>query len=106
MPKYLFQVSYTQEGVKGLRSVGGSKRRDVVAEVAESAGGRLEIFYFAFGERDAFAILDLPDNECATAVALTVNASGGAKLQTVVLLTAEEVDAAAERSVGYLPPNG
>ena len=49
-------------------------------------------------------IVDLPDNESATAVALTVNAAGGATVRTVVLLTPEEVDAAAKRSVDYRPP--
>jgi hypothetical protein len=37
-------------------------------------------------------------------VALTVNAGGGASVRTVVLLTPEEVDAAAKRSVDYRPP--
>jgi len=106
MAKFLFEVSYTLEGIQGVRNAGGSKRRDAVAQVAASAGGRLEAFYFAFGDRDAFAILELPDSESATAVALTVNASGGATTRTVVLLTAEEVDAAAERSIEYLPPGG
>ena len=104
MPKYLFEVSYTLDGVKGVRSEGGTGRRDAVVEVAESVGGTLESFYFAFGERDAYVILDLPDNESATAVALTVNAAGGAAVKTVVLLTPEEVDAAAKRSVDYRPP--
>ena len=72
--------------------------------VAESVGGRLERFHLAFGERDAFVIVDPPDNESATAVALTVNAAGGATVKTVVLLTPEEVDAAAQRSVDYVPP--
>jgi uncharacterized protein with GYD domain len=49
-------------------------------------------------------IVDAPENESATAVALTVNAAGGATVKTVVLLTPEEVDAAAKRSVEYRPP--
>jgi uncharacterized protein with GYD domain len=106
MAKFLFEVSYTLEGIQGVRNAGGSKRRDAVAQVAASAGGRLEAFYFAFGDRDAFAIIELPDSESATAVALTVNASGGATMRTVVLLTPEEVDAAAERSIDYLAPGG
>ena len=104
MPKFLIEASYTQEGVKGVQSAGGSSRRDAVAEVAESVGGRLESFYFAFGERDAYVIADLPDNESAAAVALAVNAAGGATARTVVLLTPEEIDAAAKRSVDYRPP--
>jgi uncharacterized protein with GYD domain len=104
MPKFLFEASYTMEGVKGVQSAGGSSRRDAVAKVAESVGGQLEAFYFAFGETDAYVIVDAPDNESATAVALTVNAAGGATVKTIVLLTPEEVDAAAKRSVEYRPP--
>ena len=104
MPKFLIEASYTLDGVKGLQSAGGSSRREAVAQVAESVGGQLEAFYFAFGDRDAYVIVDLPDNESAAAVALTVNAAGGATVKTVVLLTPEEVDAAAKRSVEYRPP--
>ena len=104
MPKYLFEASYTPEGVKGVQSAGGTSRSDAVAKVAESVGGKLESFYFAFGDRDAYVVVDLPDNESAAAVALTVNAAGGAATRTVVLLTPEEVDAAAKRSVDYRPP--
>ena len=104
MPKFLFEASYTLDGVKGVQSAGGSSRRDAVAAVAQSVGGTLESFHFAFGDRDALVIVDLPDNESAAAVALTVNASGGASVRTVVLLTPEEVDGAAKRSVDYRPP--
>jgi uncharacterized protein with GYD domain len=104
MPKYLIEASYTLEGVKGVQSAGGSSRRDAIAKVAESVGGRLESFYFAFGDSDVYTVVDLPDNESATAVALTVNASGAVTVRTTVLLTPEEVDAAAKRSVEYRPP--
>ncbi|MEK6228372.1 MAG: GYD domain-containing protein [Actinomycetota bacterium] len=104
MPRFLFEASYTLDGVKGVQSAGGTSRRDAVAQVAESVGGTLEGFYFAFGDRDAYVICDLPDNESAAAVALTVNAAGGATVKTVVLLSPDEVDAAAKRSVDYRPP--
>ena len=104
MPKYLLEASYTLEGIKGVQKAGGSSRREAVAQVAKSVGGELECFYFAFGDRDAYVICDLPDNESATAVALTVNAAGGATVRTVTLVTPEEVDAAAQRSVDYRPP--
>jgi len=106
MPKFMFEASYTQEGAKGVQSAGGSSRRDAVEQVAKSVGGKLESFHFAFGESDAYVIVDLPDNESATAVALTVNAAGAAVVKTVVLLTPEEVDAASKRSADYRPPGG
>jgi uncharacterized protein with GYD domain len=104
MPKYLIQASYTQEGVKGLQSGGGSSRRDAIAALTESVGGSLESLYFAFGDSDVYVVVDLPDNQSATAVALTVNATGAVTLKTTVLLTPEEVDAAAKQSVDYQPP--
>jgi uncharacterized protein with GYD domain len=104
MPKFMIEASYTLEGARGVQSAGGSSRRDAVAKVAESVGGRLESFHFAFGKRDAVIIVDLPDNEGAAAVALAVNAAGGATARTTVLLTPEQMDDAAKRSVDYRAP--
>jgi uncharacterized protein with GYD domain len=104
MPRFLFEASYTVEGVQGLRRQGGSGRREAVARAARSVGGRLEQFYFAFGDQDAFAVAELPDNQSAAAFALAVGEAGGARVRTVVLLTPEEVDAAAKHSVEYQPP--
>jgi uncharacterized protein with GYD domain len=104
MPKYLIEASYTQDGVKGVQSAGGTSRRDAIAQLAESMGGRMESFYFAFGDHDVYTVIELPDNESATAIALTVNASGGATVRTTVLVTPEEVDSAAKASVDYRPP--
>jgi uncharacterized protein with GYD domain len=106
MPKYLFEASYTTEGVKGVASKGGSARRDALKHLFEASGGTMEGFYFAFGDSDVYVFGDLPDNEAATAIALTVNQTGGATVKTVVLITPEEVDAAAKASVEYTPPGG
>lgn len=104
MPKYLFRINYTAEGTKGLIRDGGSKRRAVAQSAAESVGGKVESFYFAFGDTDAFVVADVPDAASASAIALTVSASGGATAQTTVLLTPEEVDTAAKKSPMYSAP--
>ncbi len=106
MPKFLIQASYTADGLKGLLAKGGSSRRDVVKAMAETMGGSLESFHFAFGDADAYVILDMPDNTSTAAAAMTVGASGVVSAKTVVLLTPEEVDEAAEKSVDYTPPGG
>jgi len=104
MPKYMFRVTYTAEGAKGLIQDGGSKRRAVAQRAAESVGGKVECCYFAFGDTDAFIIADLPDAASAAALALTVSASGGVGVKTTVLMTPEEVDTAAKKSPLYTPP--
>jgi uncharacterized protein with GYD domain len=104
MPKYLFEGSYTVEGAKGLIKDGGSKRRAAVDALAKSMGGRVEAFYFAYGKTDVFVVVDLPDSVSATAVALSVGASGAVRLRTTVLVTPEEVDQAVKKTVQYRAP--
>ena len=104
MPKYLIQASYVGEGLKGLLKEGGSGRRAAVETVVKGMGGTLETFYYAFGEDDVFGIVDFPDSETAAAFALAVNASGVVKARTTVLMTPEEVDEAAKKTVDYRPP--
>jgi uncharacterized protein with GYD domain len=104
MPKYLIQGSYTSEGIQGVLQGGGSARRAAAQRAIESVEGRLEALYFAFGDDDVFAIVDVPDTVSAIAAAMTINASGTIRTKTTVLLTPEEVDQAARKRVSYSPP--
>jgi uncharacterized protein with GYD domain len=104
MPKYLFEASYTADGAKGLLKDGGSKRRAAVETLVKGLGGRLEAFYFAYGDADAFVIVDLPDSASATAVSLTVAASGAVRVKTIVLIAPEDVDLAARKTIPYRAP--
>lgn len=104
MPKYLVMASYTAEGARGVLKDGGTKRRQAAEAALRSAGGRMEAFYFAFGENDAYVIIDAPDNATVAAASLAISASGAVHTRTVVLLTAEDLDQAAKKSVTYTPP--
>ena len=104
MPKYLSRTSYTAEGLKGLLKEGGTKRKQAMERLAESLGGKLEAFYYAFGDDDLFAIWDMPDNVTVAAVSIMVNASGVGNAKVTVLLTPEDVDKAVKTSVDFRPP--
>ncbi len=104
MAKYLLQASYTTDGLKGILKDGGSKRRAAAEETVKGLGGKVEAFYFAFGDADAFVIVDVPDNVSATAASLAVNASGAVRVKTTVLITPEEMDQATKKTVTYRPP--
>ena len=104
MPKYLIMASYTAEGVRGLLKDGGTKRRQAAEAALKSVGGRVESFYFAFGEHDAYVVVDAPDNAALAAASLAINATGAVQTRTVVLLTPEEIDQATKKSAAYQPP--
>lgn len=106
MPKYMFEARYTAEGAKGLVGEGGSSRRAAVEKAIAGLGGRLEAFYFGFGEIDAYVIADLPDNVAAAAIGLAVAQSGGAATRTVVLMSPEDIDQAVKKVPAYRPPGG
>src|SRR5438128_12215585 len=101
MAKYLIQANYVGEGIKGLLKEGGSSRRKVVDDLLGSVGGKAESFYFAFGDTDAFVIVDVPDNVTAAAVALTVGASGVVNLSAPVLMTPQQLEQATKKSAAY-----
>jgi len=104
MAKYLFEVNYTLDGIKGVKAKGATARLAAAKEAVASAGGSIDAYYFAFGGTDVYAIVDLPDNVAAASLSLTMAAAGGLTAKTVVLLTPEEIDEAVGKSVTYSPP--
>jgi uncharacterized protein with GYD domain len=104
MPKYLISASYSAEGLKGLQKDKASGRRRAVGEAIEAVGGKLEAYYFALGQDDVYAIVDLPDNVTAAALGVAVSAGGLVRTRTTALLTVDETDRALEKSVSYRGP--
>jgi uncharacterized protein with GYD domain len=107
MAKYLIEAAYSQSGLKAVIKDGGTGRRAVVEAAVKALGGHLDMFYYAFGTSDIYAVVDAPDNITAAAFALAVGGTGvAAHLKTIVLLTPDEVDEAAKKSAssGYRPP--
>src|SRR5579859_5681409 len=104
MAKYLLEARYTAEGAKGLAREGGTGRRAAASKAVEGLGGKIEAFYYAFGDVDAYIIFDVPDNVSAAALALAVGQSGGINTKTVVLITPEEMDQAGKKAVDFRPP--
>lgn len=104
MPKFMIKVSYTAEGTRGLLKEGGTGRRAAVQKVMDSIGGKIETFYYAYGEDDAYVIVDVPDTKSGLAVSLAVNASGAVRASTIPLITPEELDAACKASLPYRAP--
>jgi uncharacterized protein with GYD domain len=104
MPKYMARANYLGDGIKGLMTEGGTKRREAVQKSLESVGATLESFHYAFGDTDVFGIADFPDQASAAAWSLMVNSSGAVSLHLVPLMTPEDLDAAASKTATYRAP--
>lgn len=104
MPTYLWQVTYTAEGAKGLLSDGGSARRDAIVAMVESVGGTVESVHFALGGHDLYVLGEVPDEIAAATLELRTIASGAARSKPIELLTPEQVDEASRRDASYRAP--
>ena len=104
MPKSMVKASYTTEGVRGLLKEGGTGRSNAVRQLVENLGGKVEAFYFAYGEDDVYVIIDFPDETTAIALSLAINASGAVRITTIPLITPAELDAATKAAVPYRAP--
>ena len=105
MPKYLVQAAMTREGINNvLTKAKGTGVRDAVIKFAESAGGKIEAFYFCFGQYDAIAIAEYPDNASAVAVSVAASGAGTVHLTMTALVTPAEMDQAVAKSATLAVP--
>ena len=104
MKKYLIKGAYNSDGMKGLMSEGGTGRKNAIEKMLGAIGGKVEAFYYAFGEADVYLIVDLPDEIVAAAVGLRVNAAGLVRISMTSLISPEDIDAASGKSVNYRAP--
>ena len=104
MAKFLVRANYNANGTKGLMKDGGSSRKAAVEKAASALGGKVEAFYYAFGDADVYVICDFPDTASGLALSMAVNSSGLTTCSMVPLLTPEDVDAACKKTVNYRAP--
>jgi uncharacterized protein with GYD domain len=107
MPLYLGRFNYTPDAIKALMSQ--PQDRSVAAqEVAESLGGKLLGFWYAFGEFDGVFLMEAPDNASAAALAMATGGGGAlSNVETTVLLDMDEAQDAMRKAAAatYRPPS-
>ena len=98
MPLYLGRFSYTTDAMKALLDQ-PQDRSAAAREVAESLGGKLLGFWFAFGAFDGVFLMEAPDNASAAALAMAVGAGGAlSEVETTVLLDMDEAQDAMRKA--------
>lgn len=106
MAKYLVLFGLTGETMKRFVAK-PSDRAAVVQQLAESAGGSLESYYWMLGQYDGAGVFVLPDSHTMAAVSLAATSSGAfTRFETHELIESSDLTAIAERAKGisYQPP--
>ena len=106
MPLYLGRFGYTTDAMKALLDQ-PQDRSAAAREVAESLGGKLLGFWYAFGAFDGVFLMEAPDNASAAALAMAVGAGGAlSEVETTVLLDMDEAQDAMRKAAAatYRPP--
>jgi uncharacterized protein with GYD domain len=98
--KYLVRAVLTPEGLKNLQKQPPTALKAGVAKFVESVGGKLEFWFFDYGESTAYSVIDYPDEIAAATAHLSANAAGYARVTIRPLLAAEDMD----KAVAKMPP--
>ena len=81
MQKYITLVSFTEEGIKNLKST--CKRAEVFAEKAKKKGVDIKLTYWTFGRYDIVHVFEAPNDEVAAAVSFTLGSTGNVRTETL-----------------------
>lgn len=106
MTSYLTRFSYTPDAWTRLMA-NPEDRRVAAGKYIESVGGKLDGFWYAFGEYDGYCLWQAPDNVSMAAVGIAISGGGAlSKFETTVLLTVDETLNALQlaKTIGYRPP--
>ena len=107
MVYYLVQISYqTKAWATLVRNP--QNRLEQSGPQVKALGGNIECSYMAFGDYDAIAIVNLPDNVTAASLSMALSASGVfKKIKTTPLMTWEDGVEAMKKAkkAAYQPPD-
>jgi len=81
MATYISLINFTEQGIKNIKDQPG--RLDDAQALARSLGGEMKQIFLTMGGYDMVAITELPDDETAARMALTVGAGGNVRTTTL-----------------------
>jgi len=89
MPTYISLINWTEKGVAEFRDT--VDRADAGKALAGKFGGALKEVYWTVGPYDIVAVSEAPDDESATAFALTLASQGNVRTTTMRAFSGDEM---------------
>jgi uncharacterized protein with GYD domain len=91
MANYIALLQFTEQGIRTVKDT--TKRAAAAGEMASKMGAKLTDVFWTLGPYDLVLVLEAPDDETMTALALKLGSLGNVKTQTMRAFRAKEMDA-------------
>ncbi len=105
MAHYLVQLCYKSEAWAAMLK-NPHDRAQAVEGAIQKLGGKMERFWFSFGEYDMIGIVEMPDSVAAAAFAMAIGAGGACvNVKTTPLISTQQGVEAMKKAAtcGYKP---
>ena len=89
MPTYVNLIKFTDQGIRGYKET--VRRAEEYWAAIEQAGGRVLHEVWTLGDYDIVVLLEAPDDETATSLALEVSSLGNVRTTTMRAFNADEM---------------
>ena len=88
MATYVTLMHYTDQGIRKIKE--GPARLDAAKKAFQAGGAEIKAFYLALGRYDAVCIIEAPNDETATKLALGTGALGNVRSETMRVFSEAE----------------
>jgi uncharacterized protein with GYD domain len=89
MATFVVLATFSDQGMKNVKQT--IERADAFKQMAQKAGATVKDIYWTLGSRDIVAICEAPDDETATALALSVSSRGNVRSETLRAFSFDEI---------------
>lgn len=89
MPTFVVLAEFTEQGIRNVKET--ISRAESFKQMGAMAGIRIKNMYWTLGRYDLIAICDVPDDESATALSLSVSSRGNVRCETLRAFSFDEM---------------
>ena len=101
MAAYLIKLTFHTEGIKDSLKDGPQGRKKMVEELIAPMGGKMESFYYTFGDYGVCCISNMPDHITADALTVAINCPGVLTCSSAVLISPAGADNPDNKTLHY-----
>ncbi len=80
MPTYIVFADYTDQGLNSIKH--SPDRLDAVRKLVADHGGEVKAFYLLMGEHDIMSIIEVPNDDTAARLLLTISGEGNIRTKS------------------------